>query len=118
MSPELTRRRFVAAMEEYESLIDAVGFDHSARLWFVGTDGGRYGGGYGYTVDGETTTVRRASVDGVTEDEMESTADEIDGLDDVSIETDGDLVVLTATADTDRFALNGSVFGLFQLPFE
>lgn len=108
----------VAARDGYEPLVDAVGFDHTAQLWFVRTEEGLYGGGYGYTVDGETTTVRWASVDGFTEEEMESSGDDIDGLDDVTVETDGDLVVLSATADTDRLALNGSVIQLQQTPFE
>jgi|GEM_PF-1152224 hypothetical protein len=74
--------------------------------------------GFGYTVHGETTTARLVDVRLRTEDDLETLAEEIDALRDVTVESDGEVVALSGTVDTDRTALNGSMFRLREAPFE
>jgi hypothetical protein len=99
-------------------MLDAIRFDHTAFLSFRTGEDGPFGTGYGYAVDGDATTVRWASYREFDEDAKTGPADEIVASDDVSVDTDGDLVVLEATADTDRLALDGSVIERLRMPFE
>jgi hypothetical protein len=108
----------VDAADGFAGLLDAIRFDHTASVTFGTGDDGPFGSGFGYTVDGDRTEVRWAAYQRYDAAEMEAVAGGVDALDDVSVDTDGDRVVLSATAASDRLALDGTVFSLLEAPYE
>ncbi|PHQ37890.1 hypothetical protein DJ69_14670 [Halorubrum persicum] len=110
----------LAAVGDVMDLIDAVGLDTSASVDFQVDDAGKVtGNGYGYTADGETTTVRFVRL---YSDQPLSRLKEleqlIDALTDVKVEEKGNIDLLEATVDTNRLAFDGSLFDLLEAPYK
>lgn len=126
-------REFLDAVDEGESwptteansvgkIVDAVGFEDAAQLRVTDTVENTSLPtaitGVGYTVDGASTTVRRAWMDDTTEADAEALGEAIDALRDITTSTDGDIVTLTATMDTDRTNFTDVMFSRKEAPYE
>jgi len=99
-------------------VLDALGFDHTARATFAPQDDTWVARGYGYRVDGATTTCRLVVLDdGVGADDLRETGARIDGLREVAVDADGPVLRLTGVADTDRVSLRGDGFRATELPY-
>ncbi|OVE84815.1 hypothetical protein B2G88_10580 [Natronolimnobius baerhuensis] len=106
--------------EGVEQLIDCIGFGTTASLNVqTGDDLEFTGSGVGYTVDGETTAVRFAHLNGeMSLDQLRELGDDSDALSSVTVDEDGPVRWLEGTVDTDRTALDGTMFHVGEAPFE
>jgi hypothetical protein len=116
-------RRLRDADDDVAAFLDRVGFETAANFAVGRGDGLWRGRGTGYRVDGATTRLRHVLLNDPTPGGESATdlgvlAQRVDGLRDVSVEADGPLRWLSATADTDRVGFNGATFALRELPYE
>lgn len=108
-------------MDGVLELVDHVGFDTTANVEFQldETRAELTGAGFGYTVHGETTTVRYATLNGErSRESLVEFGETIDALTDQTVAADGNIRWLEATVGTDRIALGGELFGLLKAPYE
>lgn len=103
-----------------QQLIDRVGFGTTASVDFDSPDGTEFtGNGIGYTVDGETTTARFVLLNGeMSLDQLQEMGDDIEALSAETVDEEGAIRWLEGTVDTDRTALDGTMFYQLEAPFE
>lgn len=106
--------------DSVRDLVDRIGFETTASVDFKSHDGTEFTGhGYGYSVDGETTTVRHAHLNGdLSLDDYREFGGEIDALSDVTVDEDGDVRWMEGTVETRRLAFDGTLFTLLRAPYE
>jgi len=112
--------RLTGVADGIGTYLDVLSFDHAAQTALgPRADGdGWQAAGWSYRLDGETTTVRLAELHGDrSAEQLREVGADVDGLREVSVESDGAVRWLEATADTDAVGLQGSVFSLLELPY-
>lgn len=121
-------RNLVTDRTEYSSqladgvqqLIDCIGFETTASVSFEPMDeAGFTGTGFGYTVEDETTIARFARLNGGGSlTELRELGNSIDALSAVTVAEKESVQWLEGTIETDRTALNGTVFTALKAPYE
>lgn len=106
--------------DSIQQFIDRVGFETTASVQFEPTDGTEFTGtGTGYTVDGQTTDVRYVHLNGdLSVEDLQEVGHKIEALSAVTVDEEGPVRWLEGTVDTDRTALNGTMFDQSAAPFE
>ncbi|MFC6951365.1 hypothetical protein [Halorubellus litoreus] len=105
--------------DDVREFLRTVGFDDATEIRFTGRRSDEYGGeAFSYAVSGDTTTARWVSLRDRDAELMRSQAEDVDALRDVQITTDGDIVAVSGTVDTDRVGLDGRLFQRGRAPFE
>lgn len=114
--------RLADVAPEVETFLDALGFDHTAQASLSPRPESEawQGTGTTYRIDGGTTTARQLVMnqDGWDEASLREFGGGIDGLREVSVESDGPVRWIEGVADTDRDGLNGDLFQLGSTPSE
>lgn len=106
--------------DDVQQLLDRTGFETTASVSFQSANGtGFTGSGFGYTVDGETTTARFAHLNGsLSLDQLRDLGDDIEALSSVTVGEEGPVRWLEGTVDTDCTALDGTMFYVLEAPYE
>lgn len=106
--------------DSVQRLIDRAGFGTTLSVNFHATDGNEFvGTAIGYSIDGETTTVRLVSLNGsMSLEGFRELAEDLDALSAATVDEEGPIRWLEGTVDTDRTALDGSMMYLRETPYE
>ena len=106
--------------DSIQQFIGRVGFGTTASVQFEPMNGTAFtGAGTGYTVDGQTTDVRYVHLNGdLSVEDLQEVGHDIEALSAVTVDEEGPVSWLEGTVDTDRTALNGTMFDQSAAPFE
>ncbi|WP_458208089.1 hypothetical protein [Haladaptatus sp. NG-SE-30] len=110
---------FDASERRIGDVVTRVGFHDIPQLEFSYDENDTAGcEGYSFAVDGETTTIRWVSLGDPSAEAMREFGDEVSGLSDVTVETDGELSAFRASAPTDRLSFTHHLFIRRELAYD